>query len=125
MQIIFFGFFFISAVVFQRRFSRAQSGRADFQNFAWRKRMLALHMSSVLIHIRSVVRVVEYVQGDDGFVMSNEVFIYCFDGSLMWVMMVIFVVVHSGEINLLLKQEKVMMMMRRRRGFSVDGEPLV
>ncbi|KAJ5233357.1 uncharacterized protein N7469_005123, partial [Penicillium citrinum] len=119
VQIIFFGFFLVSAVVFQRRFSRVQSGRADFQHFDWRKHMFALHTSSVLILIRSVVRVVEYVQGDDGFVMRNEVFIYCFDGLLMWVMMVIFVVVHPGEIKALLKQERMM-----GRGFGVDGEPL-
>jgi len=120
VQIIFFGFFLVSAVVFQRRFSRVQSGRADFQHFDWRKHMFALHTSSVLILIRSVVRVVEYVQGDDGFVMRNEVFIYCFDGLLMWVMMVIFVVVHPGEIKALLKQERMM-----GRGFGVDGQPLV
>lgn len=83
--------------------------------------MFALHTSSVLILVRSVVRVIEYVQGTDGFLMSNEVFIYCFDGLLMWVMMVIFVVMHPGEINLLLKRERMGM----NGGYGVDGEPLV
>lgn len=84
--------------------------------------MFALHTSSVLILVRSVVRVVEYVQGTDGFVMSNEVFIYAFDGLLMWVMLVVFVIVHPSEVGVLLKSEKL----RMGRGFDVDGaEPLV
>lgn len=117
VQIIFFGFFLLSAVVFQRRFIVHGGG----DHLPWRRHMFALHTSSVLILIRSIVRVVEYVQGTDGFVMSNEVFIYVFDGLLMCVMMVIFAVVHPSEVTHLLRREKMMM----GRGYGVDGEPLV
>ncbi|KAJ5761453.1 hypothetical protein N7533_003492 [Penicillium manginii] len=106
VQIIFFGFFLLSAVVFQRRLVTAVGGGGE----------------GVLILVRSVVRVVEYVQGTDGFVMSNEVFIYAFDGLLVWVVLVILVVVHPCEVGRLLKREK----MRMGRGFGIDGaEPLV
>lgn len=123
VQIIFFGFFLISAVVFQRRLisSQGRYASSSVEHLPWRRHMFALHTSSVLILVRSVVRVVEYVQGTDGFLMSNEVFIYCFDGLLMWVMMVIFVVMHPSEINLLLKRERMGM----NGGYGVDGEPLV
>jgi hypothetical protein len=133
VQIIFFGFFLLSAVVFQRRFVTAVGGgggwgyvsttsSASADHLPWRKHMFALHTSSVLILVRSVMRVVEYVQGTDGFVMSNEVFIYAFDGLLVWVVLVILVVVHPCEVGRLLKREK----MRMGRGFGIDGaEPLV
>lgn len=128
VQIIFFGFFLLSAIVFQRRLVSSRGGgyghasSMSIDHLPWRKHMFALHTSSVLILVRSVVRVIEYVQGTDGFVMSNEVFIYAFDGLLMWVMLVIFLVVHPCEIRALLKRERL----RMGRGFGVDGaEPLV
>jgi hypothetical protein len=39
--------------------------------------------------------------------MSNEVFIYVFDGLLMFALMVIFVIVHPSEVNYLLGRGKV------------------
>lgn len=124
VQILFFGIFLLSAMIFQHRLTSSRGGSyvSSIDHLPWRKHMFALHTSSVLILIRSVVRVIEYVQGTDGFVMSNEVFIYAFDGLLMWVMLVIFVVVHPSEVGALLKREKL----RGGRGFGVDGgEPLV
>ncbi|CAI7654469.1 unnamed protein product [Penicillium pancosmium] len=124
VQILFFGIFLLSAIIFQHRLTSSRGGGyvSSIDHLPWRKHMFALHTSSVLILIRSVVRVIEYVQGTDGFVMSNEVFIYAFDGLLMWIMLVIFVVVHPCEVGALLKREKL----RSGRGFCVDGgEPLV
>ncbi|KAJ5109711.1 RTA-like protein [Penicillium argentinense] len=123
VQIIFFGFFLISALVFQRRLVSNPSALLAADALPWRKHMFALHTSSVLILIRSVVRVVEYVQGTGGFLMKNEVFIYVFDGLLMWVMMVIFAVIHPSEVNVLLGRSRKM-----TRGFGlgvVDMVPLV
>ena len=74
----------------------------------WKKHMAALHSSSVLILIRSIIRVVEYIQGTDGVILSHEVFIYVFDGLLMFFVMVIFVVVHPSEVNCLLGRGSVM-----------------
>lgn len=108
VQIIFFGFFLISALVFQRRLASHPTAGSFADHLPWRKHIYALHTSSVLVLVRSVVRVVEYVQGTDGFLMSNEVFIYVFDGLLMFVLMVIFLVIHPSEVNCLLGRGRVM-----------------
>ncbi|KAJ5096325.1 RTA-like protein [Penicillium alfredii] len=102
VQIIFFGFFLVSALLFQHRLTSHSTAASVADHYPWRKHLFALHSSSLLVLVRSIVRVVEYIQGTDGFVMSNEVFIYVFDGLLMFVLMVIFVVIHPSEINCLL-----------------------
>lgn len=68
----------------------------------WRKHMMSLHVSSVLILIRSIFRVIEYLQGQDGFLLSTEVFIYIFDATLMFLVMATFLWVHPSEVNCLL-----------------------
>lgn len=108
VQIIFFGFFLISALVFQRRLVSHPTAGGFADHLPWRKHIYALHTSSVLVLVRSVVRVVEYVQGTDGFLMSNEVFIYVFDGLLMFALMVIFLVIHPSEVKCLLGRGRVM-----------------
>jgi hypothetical protein len=102
VQIIFFGFFLLSAVVFQRRINAQPSAAAVASQYPWAKHMWALHSSSILILIRSIVRVVEYIQGTHGYVMGHEAFIYVFDGMLMFVVLGIFLAVHPSQVNYLL-----------------------
>lgn len=123
VQILFFGFFLISALVFQRRLTSHPTAEGAAAHLPWRNHLYALHTSSILVLVRSVVRVVEYVEGTDGFLMSNEVFIYVFDGLLMFVLMVIFVLIHPSEVNCLLGRGKIM---TTKGGLSVsEGSMLV
>ena len=51
-----------------------------------------LYTCCALIVVRSVFRVVEYVMGTDGYLLSNEWPMYVFDAVLMWAVQVIFFV---------------------------------
>ncbi|KAJ5706330.1 hypothetical protein N7536_002019 [Penicillium majusculum] len=102
VQIVFFGFFLLSSLIFQKRLGSNSGALTVADQYPWRKHMWALQSSSILVLIRSVVRVVEYAQGTDGYLMQHEVFIYVFDGLLMFAMMVILVVIHPSEVNYLL-----------------------
>lgn len=53
--------------------------------------------------IRSTLRVAEYVQGFDGYILGHEVFLYVFDAVLMVFVMVIFNVVHPSEVVTLMR----------------------
>ncbi|KAI0975442.1 RTA1-domain-containing protein [Xylaria arbuscula] len=64
----------------------------------WKNHFRAIMAVTVLIIVRSVVRTVEYLQGDDGFVMSHEAFIYVFDASPMWLVMATYLVLHPGRL---------------------------
>jgi len=48
--------------------------------------------------VRSIFRVVEYVQGFSGYLLSHEVYLYMFDSLLMFCVMVTFNVVHPSEV---------------------------
>ena len=48
--------------------------------------------------VRSIFRVIEYIQGMDGYLVSKEIFLYIFDAALMLCVVVIFNVVHPSEI---------------------------
>ncbi|KAJ5740529.1 RTA1-domain-containing protein [Penicillium malachiteum] len=102
VQIIFFGFFTITAVIFQSRISKYPTGRSTELRSVWHRHLFALYSASILILIRSVVRVVEYLQGYDGFLMKHEVFIYMFDAFMMFLVMAFLQYIHPSEINCLL-----------------------
>ncbi|KAJ6073348.1 hypothetical protein N7467_011433 [Penicillium canescens] len=102
VQIIFFGFFMITALVFQSRIMSNPTGMSNELSSLWRRHLTALYITSVLILVRSIVRVVEYIQGYDGYLMKQEVFIYVFDGLLMLVAMLVIQYIHPSEINCLI-----------------------
>lgn len=60
--------------------------------------MKILYVVSVLIMIRSVYRVAEYVQGSDGYLQSKEVFIHVFDAALMSACCIILNVSHLSKL---------------------------
>lgn len=60
--------------------------------------MLSLYIVSILIFVRSVVRVVEYLQGYTGYVMGHEAFLYVFDATVMWLAMITMNWIHPGEV---------------------------
>ncbi|KAJ5545844.1 hypothetical protein N7494_003429 [Penicillium frequentans] len=102
VQIVFFGLFTITAVVFQARISKSPTGRSIELGDIWPRHMTALYISSILILVRSVVRVVEYLQGYSGYLMKHEVFIYVFDALLMFFVTLVLQYSHPSEINCLL-----------------------
>ena len=64
----------------------------------WRKHLKVLYATSGLIMVRNIVRVVEYAQGNDGYLLGHEIFLYVFDAVLMFVVMAILNVWHPSEI---------------------------
>ncbi|KAJ4315158.1 hypothetical protein N0V94_006098 [Neodidymelliopsis sp. IMI 364377] len=101
VQILFFGLFFITAILFQIK--GKDHLKALGSDIPWKKHMNALYATSILILIRSLFRVIEYAQGNDGYLLRHEVFLYVFDSVLMFAVMIILNVSHPGDIALLLK----------------------
>ncbi|EEA27147.1 hypothetical protein TMatcc_004580 [Talaromyces marneffei ATCC 18224] len=99
VQIIFFGFFMITTLIFQIRISKNPTSTTIGLSDLWHKHLFALYVTSTLIMIRSVVRVVEYLEGYDGYLLSHEIFLYVLDALLMFAVMVFFHFYHPSEIN--------------------------
>lgn len=103
VQLVFFGLFVITAAVFQRKGSAHLKSLP--KDITWKKHLLALYATSILILVRSVFRVIEYLQGNNGYLLRKEVFLYVFDSALMLGVMVIMNVIHPGDIAIMLKKK--------------------
>ncbi|KAL4953572.1 RTA1 like protein-domain-containing protein [Aspergillus filifer] len=82
VQILFFGIFIIVSILFHRRMLRTPMYHAGI-DLPWSKYLKILYAISILIMIRSVFRVAEYLEGRGGYLQSKEVFIYLLDATLM------------------------------------------
>jgi hypothetical protein len=94
VQIVFFGLFVLAACIFDWKFTKATGEKTEEserirKEAGYRRRMIALYVISILIFVRSIVRVVEFLQGFHGYVISHEVFIFVFDALPMFTVMVV------------------------------------
>ncbi|KAJ8066608.1 hypothetical protein OCU04_005655 [Sclerotinia nivalis] len=97
VQVLFFAFFLVTAGVFHFRITKGNGG-SSASAVPWQQYLMILYLASTFIMIRSLFRIVEYVQGNDGYLLSTETYIYIFDATLMFIVMVIFNVRHPSAI---------------------------
>ncbi len=90
IQIIMFGLFALTAVLFQRRITKNPTPESSSSTLPWKKSMRMLYIVSALIMVRSIFRVVEYAMGNDGYLLKNEWTLYIFDALLMFAVMVVY-----------------------------------
>lgn len=103
VQIAFFSGFVVVTGVFHLRITRNPTNEVLNNAFPWRTHLLALYVGSTLIWIRCVFRLIEYAQGNDGYLISHEVYLYIFDAALMLFVMALFALVHPSELNAMVK----------------------
>lgn len=99
VQIAIFGFFVVTSVLFHTRMQKSPTSQATRGPVPWKRHLYVLYATSALILIRSIFRVVEYLQGNDGYLISHEVFIYVMDALLMAGVMVIFALWYIGDLE--------------------------
>lgn len=64
----------------------------------WTLCFWALYISSTLILIRNLVRIVEFLQGPDGTIISHEFYLYVFDAVPMLGVIVVMAAMHPGRV---------------------------
>jgi magnesium-transporting ATPase (P-type) len=105
IQLLFFSVFIITSTIFHLRIrskptsvSLETPGMADWKTTSWETIMLTLYAASILILVRSIFRVIEYAQGNAGYLISHEVFMYVFDSMLMFFTMIVMAVYHPSKL---------------------------
>jgi hypothetical protein len=84
VQIVIFGLFAVTAVLFDVRLRHSSDGFvAEELNPGWRGNMRMMYAVSLLIMVRSVFRVIEFVMGSESYLLKHEWPIYAFDAALM------------------------------------------
>lgn len=105
IQLLFFGFFVVVSAVFhwrfkkQPRYTQVSSTRSHGPEtrMTWEAVLWALYIACLLILVRSVFRVVEFVEGNDGFIMRREYLLYIFDACLMSLTGIVLFIVYPGS----------------------------
>ncbi|KAI8650744.1 hypothetical protein NCS57_01409100 [Fusarium keratoplasticum] len=82
-QIVIFGVFIVTALIFNSRFRRHVAGGAMVYDVPWQESLNMLYVTSMMIMVRNIFRVVEYGMGSDGYLLSVEWGVYVFDAALM------------------------------------------
>jgi hypothetical protein len=99
VQIVFFSLFTVTAAVFHIRLVASISAKAAISGIPWQRYLCTLYIASGLILIRSVFRLIEYAQGNAGYLISYKAHIYIFDSILMFLAMVLFIWEHPSHLN--------------------------
>jgi hypothetical protein len=99
-QLIFFGFFLIIAIVFERRIMKSGMRYTipKYGKHTWRALLLLLLAAAVVIIERCVYRVIEFGQGQDGYLMTHEVFMFIGDAAPMFFVQAVFHLIHAGDV---------------------------
>ncbi|KAL2130770.1 hypothetical protein VTI74DRAFT_5969 [Chaetomium olivicolor] len=98
VQIVFFGFFIVTTIVFHVRITKNPTRQSYSITSPWRTHILALYASSVLIMVRSVFRMVEFGMGNDSFLMESEAYLLGLDGALMFAVAAVFLWSHPSRV---------------------------
>jgi hypothetical protein len=94
LQVSIFCLFTLLASIFHVRFRRI----AALMDLPWTKHMVVLYTLSVVFVIRNIVRIVEFLQGGDGYISSRESMLYILDGMFMLFAVVLLLIVHPGRL---------------------------
>ena len=90
LQIILFATFWALALVFHAHMLKDHTMQDVPVTFNWEGILRMLYVCCGLVMLRSVFRVVEFVMGTDGYLLSNEWPLYIFDAVPMLIVMVVF-----------------------------------
>jgi energy-converting hydrogenase Eha subunit H len=104
LQIMFFAIFVVVAGVFHKRMQAAPTVNAMASTLPWARYLWILYLASFLIIVRCVFRIAEYAGGQEGVLLSTEIYLYIFDATLMFLVMVVFNVQHP---SLVISKRKV------------------
>ncbi|KIN06307.1 hypothetical protein OIDMADRAFT_101070 [Oidiodendron maius Zn] len=126
IQVLFFGFFIVVGGLFHFRLKLLPTTRSLQEDIPWERYMWALYIASICILIRSVFRVVEYVMGEGGYLLSHEIFLYIFDATLMLFTMAIYNVLHPSTIIYKKRHAGATCLESQDSGYALDNRvPMV
>lgn len=99
VQIVIFGFFMVTSILFHTRLVKNPTAASSEAWVPWRRHLVILYTTSALILVRSIFRVIEYLQGNGGYLISHEIFLFIFDAVLMAITMAIFCIWYIGDLE--------------------------
>jgi hypothetical protein len=106
-QIAAFSFFIVVTIHFHYQYCKTLPYSRSRAKMSWQRHLRVLYTTSIVILVRSIFRVVEYLQGNGGYLISHEIFLYMFDTVLMAAVMVIFMIWYVNDLDSRTVQGKI------------------
>ncbi|KIX10253.1 uncharacterized protein Z518_01334 [Rhinocladiella mackenziei CBS 650.93] len=97
LQLFTFGFFVIASF---RLFVMLRTTLRDValtKERNWQLFLMVINVANVFILIRTILRLIEYSLGTSNYLLNNEWFFYVFDSSMMYIVVIIFIIFHPGH----------------------------
>lgn len=99
MQLALLGLFFVTAITFQVRLGKRPTRESHTTAAPWRQILYMIYAVSTLIFARSIFRVVEFIQGNNGYSMEHEWTLYVLDAVPMLIVAAVFWVWYPASIQ--------------------------
>lgn len=100
IQIFIFSGFVICCFIFHRRFQAHLRRLGAASDIPWRQSLNMLYVTSALITVRNIYRLVEYIMGMDSYLFSVEWPVYVLDGVLMLFVMLAFYIWYPDQLKM-------------------------
>ncbi|KAH8670976.1 RTA1 like protein-domain-containing protein [Xylariales sp. PMI_506] len=98
VQLVGFSIFVVVASIFHRRIVACPTATSESTTVPWQRYLFVLYAVSGLILVRSIFRVIEYIQGWNGYLQSVEYWLYIFDAVLMFSTSALLNIFHPSSI---------------------------
>ncbi|KKF96581.1 Protein RTA1 [Ceratocystis platani] len=97
VQILFFTLFMVVTCLFHMRIKKKPTSAIKRLDNTWYRLLLVLYAASFLILVRSLFRMIEYIQGSESVLQTEEIFIYVLDATLMLMASVLLNIFHPSK----------------------------
>ncbi|MCJ1388816.1 hypothetical protein MMC18_001666 [Xylographa bjoerkii] len=99
LQILMFAGFMMCCLSFNIRFRAHIAKTGATSDIPWQSCLNMLYSTSLAVLVRNIYRVIEFIMGQDGYLLSNEWPTYVFDGALMLLVMIGFFIWYPSQLH--------------------------
>lgn len=99
LQVLLFIVFVVVSMKFHGRFRTHLKETGASCEVPWTTYLHVLYSMSLAILVRNIYRIVEYIMGQNGYLMENEWPTWAFDSAPMFIVMVVFLIWYPGVLQ--------------------------
>lgn len=99
IQVLMFAGFILCCLTFNMRFRAHTIQTGGVADVPWQSYLNMLYSTSLLVLARNIYRVIEFIMGQNGWLIQNEWPLFAFDGALMLLVMIIFFIWYPSQLQ--------------------------
>lgn len=104
VQLVALAWFLIECTVLHRRLRKSPTFVSRNPSVQWQRTLWTLHSVTLLIFGRSLYRLIEFLDGSEGYLATHEAYLYAFDASLLSIAALLLALFHPGRLFTLVRK---------------------